>query len=775
MPNLETPLSGLPAPYVNEEGTRVLDTRVKDVDGLRSLYVRLRDADLVSNAEMAKHQAMFDGERPFPQAQRVATGQAYLSNFNPNDCKALLDTSLAAYTDLISADETLIEIYTNYGDKTQRDEWSQIMSKNMSRSIRSWPRFFFQYAFIPHYFTLHGVGIAYHEDCYNWQWAVSNLALMKIPRETRACEDDIPYAFARDKATPQSLLKYINNEQYAKDEGWNIPALKKALLKVTTSSMDGYLNWTELEARWKNNDLVWSEQCPSVKIIYGWVKENNGKISIYIFTEDQLKTNGEPEEFLCVKRFAYNNAQEAFTFFTRGIGTNGTYHSIRGLAADIYNAMQALMRLENRKMDIAFESGPMWQVASEEQIETATLTPWGAGMLISQGVAPLSMTMPLLNNTIEPAVNSLRNTIQQNSGTYTSANALQGQREMTKAETLARLEQTANLSVTSINLFNQPMDRLAREIARRFTRKGYMRSDPGGQYVRDWVKDCIEEGVPEEALHNINHRRTRAARVIGFGSPAARRVALQLMMELYPMMDDVGQARLLNKVAGATVGFEEANIYFPPGEKRETYDAQIAELQNNELVRGGECEVSPSENKRVHLDVHIAKMKEFIGAFSEAGENPEMYAEIVPPLGSLYNHAAMTLEVYTGNDAGQYRQALQQVGEILVNGTRHLQKQQEAEAEAMAQMPPEEGMQGVSPEQQKAEHEDYTKNLELQRSVIEFQTRMRIMEEESQAKIARDAADAAAKRARDDVDAAAKLLRETASVQARAATKSSIV
>lgn len=767
METLDTPLSGLPLPYVNQAGTTILETRVKDVDGMRSLWQKLHDADLKSNAEMAKVQAMADGEAPFSIEQRRASGQAYLSNFNPNDFKALLDTSLAAYTDLVSADETLIEVFTTYGEPSERDQWSQIMSRNMSRNIRSWPRFFFQFAFIPHYFTLHGVGISYFEDCYNWQWSVSNLGLVKIPRDTLACEDEIPYAFARSRTSPQTLLKYVKDERTEKlsaEEGWNIPALKKALMQVNTAgdTNSTTTDWTAFTQYWKNNDISWGENSPQVSLIYGWIKENDGTISVYIFTENALDNrNGEKEEFLCCKRHAYNTAQEAFIFFTRGIGTNGTYHSIRGLGADIYNAMQALMRLENRKFDIAFESGPVWQVASEEDIESQNMTPWGAGMLVTRGVNPLNITTPLMSNTIEPAIQSLRSTIQQNVGTYTSANALQGQREMTKAETLARLEQTATLSVTSINLFNQPMDRLAREIARRFTRKGYQRSDPGGHYVHDWIQDCIAEGVPPEALHQINHRRTRAARVIGFGSPAARRVALQLMMELYQEMDDYAKARLLNKVAGATVGFEEGNLYFPLDKERVAMDAQIAELQNDALASGGQVSVSPSENKRVHLEVHIGKMGEYIGQFREAGENPALYAEIVPPLDAIYEHAAQTLEGYTGQDAPLFKQLMQQAGEILVNGTRHLQKEQERQMQEGGEMMGGDGQQ-PDPEAMARQQE---LNDDMERRVIEFQVKLKELQADRAAKRAEMMMDAQAKRTREDLLTAAKISRETAAAQ----------
>jgi hypothetical protein len=471
---------------------------------------------------------------------------------------------------------------------------------------------------------------------------------------------------------------------------------------------------------------------------------------------------------MCYKQGCYATAQEAFVFFPRGIGTNGTYHSIRGMAADIFNSMQALMRLRNREVDIAFESGPMWQVMDEEKIESATLTPWGAGMLISKGVQPVVMTSPILSQTIQPAINSLQRTINQNVGTYTSANAIPSEREMSKAEYQGRMEQVAQLSVTQISLFNQSMDRLCREIGRRFTRKSYQRIEPGGHQVHEWRQACIADGVPEEALFAIDHKRTRASRAIGYGSPAARKMALQQLMDLYPLMDDYGKQMLVRDLVASIVGWEKANVYTPPATAaaRPPIDVEIADLQNAALEGlKGPIPVYPNENKRAHLDRHTAKIAEYIQQFDEAGQNPEMFAQIVPPMEAIYEHSVETLENYTGPDAPQFRQILQNAGEILVNGIRHMQKQQKKEQDEF-QRAVESGE--VSPDGQPRRAEGMTD--EVERRVIENQLKLRFMAEDAQAKREQQALGAMQGIRIKDMEARAQMLRQAAAAQLQAST-----
>jgi hypothetical protein len=335
---------------------------------------------------------------------------------------------------------------------------------------------------------------------------------------------------------------------------------------------------------------------------------------------------------------------------------------------------------------------------------------------------------------------------------------------MTKAETLARLEQTAALSVTSINLFNAPQDRLAREIARRFTREGYLRTDPGGHYVHDWIQECMEAGVPREALNKINHRRTRASRVIGFGSAAARRVALQMMMELYPLADEKGKLEMVRDLSGATVGWEKTNVYFPPADSvpRPPIDAAIADLQNQVLAGGGTAAIMPNENRTIHLEVHIAKIGEYIAQFNEAGQNPELYPQIVPPMQAIYEHAAETLEGYTDPDAGMYRQALQQAGEIVVNGIRHMQKLERQQMEEQQRMAEEGGGEFGGQMDQATE--------EMRRKTIEWQVKLDQEIATSEARREQRAMDAMQDRELKDLDTRAKILRDTISAQARAAT-----
>jgi len=749
---LPTALNNYAPPVVDTEG-KPLARRIQSVDGARSLWFRMQQADLASNQQMAKVQAMVDGREPYDPAMLQKQGLAYMSNFNPGDAKSFLDQSVAAFMDLITGSEGLIDVQTKYGDISERQNLSQRISLHLSRTIRSWPEFFYRYAFIPHYRTLHGTGIAYFPDPNNWQWDVTSLSYLKIPRQTRTCEDAIQYAAMKKLEQPDQLMKYIQLGEYAEDEGWNVDALKRAMQNAYPQIIDPY-NWMDWEQRWKNNDLVLGETGPTIPLIYMWVRENDGTISLMIFAESALASNdGTKEDFLFYKQGVYRSAQEAFIFFTKGIGTNATFHGVRGLGADMFNAMQQLMRLRNKAVDVAFASGPTWQVESEEAVENFRIVPYGFGFLATPGATFIQQQPPDISRSLIPATEMLQQAVGTNIGQYTSTKTLDTGREISKFEAMARLDLNAQLSVTEINLFMQPLDRLFNQVVRRMLRKGYERGDPGGQYVWEWFERCLEDGIPMEALEKIDLRYTKAARTIGSGSPAARRLSYESLMGLYPYYDDYGKQQLVRLQTASVAGWDIANqLTQPPGaEQRPPIDAAIADSQNVALAQGFDQMILPNENKRVHLEIHIGKLSEYYQQFDEAGQNPALYAEIVPPMAKIFDHAAQTLEGYTGNDSPLFRQQLQQFNEIITNGTRHLQKEEARQAQQAE-------AQGGQPQQDQGP-------TDIEKMLAEWRIKMDQREEEFQMKMQQRQQETAQKMALKQQEFAADLSRKSAMAQ----------
>lgn len=74
----------------------------------------------------------------------------------------------------------------------------------------------------------------------------------------------------------------------------------------------------------KNNDIHEGYQNPTISVLHFWVRELDGSISHYIAAEMN------PKKFLYEKISRYEKPEHAYVMFTYGVGSNGTYHSVRG-------------------------------------------------------------------------------------------------------------------------------------------------------------------------------------------------------------------------------------------------------------------------------------------------------------------------------------------------------------------------------------------------------------------------------------------------------------
>jgi hypothetical protein len=340
--------------------------------------------------------------------------------------------------------------------------------------------------------------------------------------------------------------------------------------------------------------------------------------------------------------------------------------------------------------------------------------------------------------------------LQQRTGQYSTQSVFNTGKERTRFEVAAHLEQAAKLSVTSLNLFYQPWDRLLREVVRRMIRQDYIPDEPGGDAIA-FLKYRLElAGVPLEAFHSIDIGNVRAVRAVGAGSPAARTVSLRNLMEVMSAYDPVGRHNLLRDVTVTEVGTTQADRYVKrdPGQ-RLPVDAKIAQLENDALVEGRQIEVMEEEMHLVHIDFHLKALDQFI-AQEQEGVPIE---ELVPRMMALYEHTVAHLEYVQGDVTMQeqvatYRQSLQQAGEIIHNGMKRLAKMQREQQVAAAE----------GGEMEPAAAGPTDGDMKMQQKLEEHQMKLRMMEEAHVLKQNIKLQEAALKRSLKDADKAADMM-----------------
>jgi len=733
-------LQGIP-----EEG-EIPTRRLKDARTARELFETLRRADEENAKTRAKVQAMFDGSPPYDPAQLRKSQQQYRCNLNFGEAESLLEYAMSGYVDLLHSVEDLVHTPTLWGEPNERDHYTATISHEISRTIREWSQFNFNFLHLCTQFVGHGLGIGHFEDRFDWRFRAAGQSDFLMPRGTMASEDEMEVACARRTYPLHEIWSKIRNPEEATAAGWDVAETRKALSNSTDTVSVASFDFEKMETELKNNDWLTGARSTTITLLHLWVKEFDGSVTHCIITEKEAGN-----EFLYVGEGFLGSMQQGFVMFAYGMGTNSHYHGLRGLGYKIFPAIQVSNRLRSQLVDGAMlASSVMLQPGSETDFTNMALTYYGAYAVIAPGITVVPQAAPNFQNSVIPVLNDMGTQLQQRTGQYTTASVFDTGRERTRFEVAAHLEAAAKLSVTALNLFYQPWDRLVREMVRRMIRPDYVRDEPGGEAIEFLRYRLQLAGVPLEALHNIDVGNVRAVRAVGAGSPAARTVSLGNLMEVMSAYDPVGRHNLLRDRTVTEVGATQADRYIKrdPG-PRMPVDAKIAMLENDALVNGRPVDVMQEEMHIVHLDEHAKALGEFI----EQEKQGAPIEELVPRMMALYEHMMAHMEFIQGDVTMQeqvatYRQFLQQAGEIIHNGMKRLAKMEreaqqagpgEAEGEGMQQGPSD-------------------ADVKMQARLEEHQLRLQMMTETHELKQNIKIQDAALKRSLKDADKAASIL-----------------
>ena len=702
-----------------------VQTRLKDVKSAVSIFQTLRRADEGSSGNRARVDAMFDGANPYDAGRLAASGQGLKTNLNFGEAQRLLDISLSAYVDLYSSLEKLVDVKGTEGEASEITPLEDIVSEELTHLLRSWPEFHSHYLRLCTTFIKHGVAVSYFDTPDEWRFRVGGFSDILIPRQTPASESMIDIAVGRRQYHLHELYGFIKNEKAAKKVGWDVDEVKRVITKNATTdgrSRRHYSDWEGLQQEMKNNDLYEGHQNPTVSVLHFWVREMDGSISHYIAAENA------PKEFLYKKISRYDKPEQAFVMFTYGVGSNGTYHSVRGLGHRIFNHIQTSNRLRCQMIDGAMlGSAVMIQPDSQRALDELGFTYYGAYAVLSPNVNIIEKAVPNLSTAVSPALQDISQQLAMNTDTVSTYGSQQSSPYRNQMQVVADMDVSTRLSGASLNLFYASWNRLLREVVRRIVTS--KKNDPA---IKDFYNRCMLRGVPESFIKSLDTARTRAVRSIGNGSYANRLVALRELQAISGSFDEVGRRNLTRDIVSTRVGHDLADRYAPQAEEaRPTVDSKIAFFENQELMEGKSVPVVSNEIHGTHLMEHTSVLSQLIEQLNTGAADP---MQALPALQAFYQHIGETIQALAGDPTAQpliadANQVLQFTEEMINNTSKQVQKLQREQAEAM----PEGGEgqpQGDSNEMAKMQEHQMKMDMARQKAELDMELKRAKFEQE---------------------------------------------
>jgi hypothetical protein len=581
-------------------------TRIKDAASLNAVVQKLVEADYFSALDRVDVQAALDGKPPFDENWMKNTGQEGRCNLNFLDLKRRVKREERGYYDLMDSVPVLGMVQSDLGDDPiNRNRWNMIQSEELHRMLKDWSLFDKYHQLLVQKFCSHGVGFLYFEDDIDWKYRVAGLTDFKVPRDTSLAEDEIDIAVVFRNVTTAQLFHMMDSAA-EDDKRWNRSEVQKAILK----SQNAQLVWSPGEwEKWqqilKNND-IWAANVAQehVKLAYAWVREYSGKISQYV----TLRDGGNSDYlFKCENRF--DDITQCFNFFPYEVGTNGTLHSVRGKAHELFAPTQVLNTLRNQGVDNAkFAGSLLLQPKSATDAEDMAVIFYGGVVYLPPEVQVQNGKLSNPADGLLPVVQDMTMLLKEESPP--SQSTANQNPEKTKFQNQREIVDEALLPTTSLDLFYHAWKRHLNEIFRRVRNPKLKAKDPGAIEVFKYRQRCLDRGVPPEILIDEDSW-IEPMRAVGYGSPGARLLAFDEFMQYYGELDAVGQNNLIRDRFAQKVGYAQVDRYVPQTqENRMPYDFEIAELQNAAMATGVEPSVTPNDNNILHLQAHLPSLEQ---------------------------------------------------------------------------------------------------------------------------------------------------------------------
>ena len=439
-----------------------------------------------------------------------------------------------------------------------------------------------------------------------------------------------------------------------------------------------------------------------------------------------MAAENNPKDFLYKKLSRYQNAEQAYVMFTYGVGSNGTYHSVRGLGQRIFSHIQTSNRLRCQQIDGAMlASAVIIQPENQRSLDELQFTYYGAYAVMSPNVKIVEKAIPNLGTAVQPALRDLTQQLQLNTDTVSTYGPTQGSPYRNQMQVASDMDVTTRLSGASLNLFYASWTRLLREVVRRV-----VTTKKQDAAVKDFYDRCAKRGVPANFINTLDVNRTKAVRSIGNGSYANRMMALKELQGISGQFDDVGRRNLTRDIVSTRVGHDLADRYVPADvEKRPSVDVKIAFFENQQLQAGQAVPVIANELHGTRLEVHVPLLNQLIEALNTGEADPQ---QVLPMLQAMYQHISETAQFAAGDPAleglvGQTRQVLQYAEEAINNTLKALQKIQRDQAKAQQQ----EGEMAAQAEEQMMAQEQQSVDQQGAK-MQEHQVKMQIAQEKAE-------------------------------------------
>lgn len=626
---------------------RSTESRLPSASNARQGLRQLLKEDEPRSYERAIVKGCYDGNAPYSQKKLNQDGQRWRCNLNFRGLEGTMDSARIPYYGLFSGVPTYATFKTRYqATSPLASRWEKIIEQKFTCMLDRWEDFKWNMQCSQFEMLFEGWGPLIFDKDADWRFRSISARSFLVPQDSPSCLNKrIPWFAVRCPYRVHELFDCIRDEKAARARGWDVEAVKNAI-KFGTRSVEGDLNgwqnqpWEEWQKRYKNKNLMSSyTECDIIRCAHLYVQEYSGKVSHFIITENSVypddKTNSNDDAFLFSDPNKYDSYKQIANVAFQNTG-DGTWHSVRGIGLKSYGYEEVQNRLNCRIVDNANMASMILLKGNDAKSnQKMQLYVNGAIGMIPPGTeveqTRLGGDIPQVMGVTRMLENKLANKIGAfNQRSIAREDGRGEQPTATQIEMAAAKE--GSLSASQIDNYYLDLDALYSEVFRRA-------KDSTDPEAKLFVQDCLDAGVPREALDNMEY--VRANRRSGYGSPQMRKMAMDRLMAVYPTLPEDGKRNALDEYITSEFGADKIEVFNPPMEEI-SQDEWMATMENDKLHVGELPLILSGMDHVAHLNIHLDDAEQRLAPLQQALEGGE------------------ELDINALNEAATYVQALAQ-------------------------------------------------------------------------------------------------------------------
>lgn len=666
-------------------------TRVGSGDQAYQIWTSLALADDVRSKRRTLVKGLVDGNPPYNPADLASAGQSYRCNVNWGSGKAYLDNASGAFYDLFKEAPTYAQIRINKGNPDEQERYSRSVTTHFDWLVRGEKTFNYNMQVSQGEMTLYAVGPLVFNDEIYWCPRAILAESLKVPNGTKSDTSYWEYCTVEVDYKADELWRKIVDEKVATKAGWNVSAVKQAIMNASPYYNQGqlYQQWEWHQQQLKNGALGYSDNSKSICVVHLFFQEFSesgnkpGKISQVTVNRDQAAQKGG-SVFLYQKIGRFDSWGQCVhpMYYDRGVG--GQHHAVTGLGTKMYPALTFINRLRCANADKAFAPKLMFKPSTATNADEFSLEVHGDYMVLNEGFEPVQI--PNMSYLEDGMIfdRFIGNELNANLSQYRKSNEDEPKSHVTATKTKYDAANEARLAKTQNDRYYDQLDGLYDEMYFRAIYQGKNNVGYGSDRCKEFVKRCEDDGVPREYLDRKCTEYVRATRVFGQGSEFMRQQSLEFLLQtVFPMLAEGGRFKMIQDVIASRAGQHAVDRYAPEQENP-LPDNQVAWAvsQTADMKIGVGAVITEDQNPAVFATVFIDAAMQSIQSLEQGG-NP---AEVVGFL-QLCGQAAgaqinrMAQDPTRKQLVKELTAKLNEIGAITDKITEQLQQQQQMEQE----------------------------------------------------------------------------------------------